>query len=92
MPRPGVRARELRETLRTGTGQRGSSAIDVLSAVSEAFEGRLAQEALRSADVVISPAVHHLTGMDYGQAALAIEAGEFATLAAAETIRRRARR
>lgn len=91
-PRPGLRARELRDTLKTGTGQRGNSAIDVLSAVSEAFEGRLAQQALRTADVVISPAVHHLTGMDYGQAELAIEAGEFATLAAAETIRRKARR
>lgn len=91
-PRPGVRARELRDTLKTGTGQRGNSAIDVLGAVSEAFEGRLAQQALASADVVVSPAVHHLTGMDYGQAALAIEAGEFATLAAAETIRRKARR
>lgn len=91
-PRPGARVKELRDTLKTGTAQRGSSPFDVLSAVSEALEGRLAQEALRTADVVISPAVHHLTGMDYGQAGLAIEAGEYATLAAIEEIRRKARR
>jgi NTE family protein len=92
LPKPGVRVRELRDTLRTGTAQRGSSAFDVLSAVSEAFEGRLAQEALKTADVVISPAVHHLTGMDYGQAAVAVEAGESAAFASIEEIRRKARR
>lgn len=90
--RPGLRARELRDTFRTGTRQRGNTAIDVLSAVSEAFEGRLAQQALASADVVISPAVHHLTGMDYGQAARAIEAGESAAFVSIEEIRRKARR
>jgi hypothetical protein len=36
--------------------------------------------------------VHHLTGMDFGQAAQAIEAGEYATLAAVDVIRRKARR
>lgn len=91
-PSPGVRVKELRETLRTGTAQRGTSAFDVLGAVSEAFEGRLAQQALRTADVVISPAVHHLTGMDYGQAAFAIEAGESAAFASVGAIRRKARR
>ncbi len=91
-PNPAVRVKELRETLRTGTAQRGTSAFDVLGAVSEAFEGRLAEQALRDADVVISPAIHHLTGMDYGLAALAIQEGESAGLAAAGAIRRKARR
>ena len=85
--------RELRDTVRTGARyQRGATGIDILGAVSEAFEGRLAEPALRAADVVISPAIHEMTGMDWGQAAAMIEAGEYAALAAAETIRRKARR
>lgn len=92
-PSAAVKLRELRDTVRNGAPfQRGSSGIDVLGAVSEAFEARLAAIALREADVVISPAVHHFTGMDFAQAADAIEAGEFATLVALETIRHKARR
>ncbi len=91
--RPGARFRELRETVRSGSPyQRGATGIDVLGAVSEAFEGRLAEPALRAADVVVSPEVHDMTGMDWAQAVAMIEAGEHATLAAVPMIRRKARR
>lgn len=88
-----TRMRELREMVRYGSPyQRGAAGIDILGAVSEAFEGRLAEPALRVADVVISPAVHEATGMEWGEAAALIEAGERAALASAGTIRRKARR
>ena len=88
-----LKLREIRDSMKNGSPfTRGASGIDVLSAVSEAFEGRLAAEAVRSADVVISPPVHHLSGMDFAQAGDAIEAGEFATLVELDTIRRKARR
>ncbi|MDO8848971.1 MAG: patatin-like phospholipase family protein [Coriobacteriia bacterium] len=92
-PSAAVRIWELRDTIRSGSAyRRGSGSLDVLGAVSEAFEGRLAAEALREADIVISPPVHHLTGMDFGQAAELIEAGEFATLVELDAIRRKSRR
>lgn len=90
---PALKLRELRSTVRSGAPiTRGVSGLDVLSAVSEAFEGRLVAQVLHEADVIISPAVHHLTGMDFGQAAEAIAAGEAATIAAIAQIRRKARR
>lgn len=92
-PNAALKLREIRDTMRTGAPfSRGASGLDVLGAVSEAFEGRLAAAAVRAADVVISPDVRTFTGMDFGQAAEMIEAGERATLAAVAAIRRKARR
>ncbi|MRS12829.1 MAG: hypothetical protein EG823_07130 [Actinobacteria bacterium] len=91
-PGPAERIKEIRENVKTGSLQRGSTSLDILSAVSEAFEARVAEQALREADVVISPAVHHMTGMDYAHIAEAIEAGENAALGMVEIIRRKARR
>ncbi len=87
-----IKLKDLAEGVRSGSIDRGTTGLDVLSAVSEAFEGRLARQALRFADLVVSPAVSELTGFDYGQAAHAIEAGEEAMLAALPRLRRKARR
>lgn len=87
-----IRLRDLREGVRKGSMERGTTGLDVLSAVSEAFEGRLAGYALRSADVVVSPDVAELTGFDYGQSAYAIAEGERAMTATAARLRRKARR
>ncbi|MBN1192189.1 MAG: patatin-like phospholipase family protein [Coriobacteriia bacterium] len=72
--------------------RRGSAGLDIMGAVSEALERRVAEPALRKADVVISPGIHYLDGLEYGQAAAAIEAGEEAALAAVGAVRRKARR
>lgn len=87
-----IKLRELRESVRSGSVERGTTGLDVMSAVSEAFEGRLAAQALRHADVTVSPDVHRLTGFDYGQTAFAIAQGERAMTAAIPRLRRRARR
>ncbi|MGB4593350.1 MAG: patatin-like phospholipase family protein [Coriobacteriia bacterium] len=85
--------RELRATIKNGLiYQRGVSSIDILGAVSEAFEARVAEPSLRRAQVVISPDVHHLTGFSFGEAAAAIRAGEKAARAAVDSIRKRSRR
>lgn len=85
--------RELRATVRHAADyERGSTGIDIVGAVSEALEGRVAAAALRDADVVISPNVHHLTGFSYSRGAEAIAAGEAAASAAVPVIRRKARR
>ena len=87
-----VKLKDIAAGVRTGNVQRGTSGMDVLSAVSEAFEGRLAKQELRHASVVVSPDVHDLTGFDYGQAAFAIAAGEEAMAAAVPGLRRKAHR
>ncbi|MHB1136003.1 MAG: patatin-like phospholipase family protein [Coriobacteriia bacterium] len=87
-----IRLKDLAEGVRTGSVERGTTGLDVLSAVSEAFEGRLAAQALRSAHVVISPEVHELTGFDWVQTGYAISEGERAMAAAVPRLRRRARR
>lgn len=84
--------RELRDGMRAGSVERGTTGLDVLSAVSEAFEGRLAQQALRFADVVVSPDVSELTGFDYAQTEYAIAEGERAMAASVARLRRKARR
>lgn len=84
--------RELRDGMRSGSLERGTTGLDVLSAVSEAFEGRLAQQALRLADVVVSPDVSNLTGFDYAQTEYAIAQGERAMAASVARLRRKARR
>lgn len=87
------RIRELRATIKNGlVYQRGGTGIDIVGAVSEAFEARIAEPALRSAHVVISPDVHHLSGFSFGEAAEAIRAGEEAAQAALESIHKRSRR
>ncbi|MHB1341468.1 MAG: patatin-like phospholipase family protein [Coriobacteriia bacterium] len=87
------RIRELRDTIRTGSFyQRGGSGLDIIGAVSEAFEARVAAPSLRAAHVVISPDVHHMSGFNFGVAAEAIRAGEVATSSAIDSIRRKARR
>ena len=88
----GIKLRELREGVRSGSMGRGATGLDVLGAVSEAFEGQLAAQALRSAHVVISPEVHGLTGLDWGHTGYAIAEGERAMAAAAPQLRRKARR
>jgi NTE family protein len=75
-----------------GTVERGTSGLDVLGAVSEAFEGRLAHYAVREADVAISPEVHDLAGIEYGRVAFAIEQGEIAMREAIPRLRRKSRR
>ncbi len=87
-----VKFKDIAEGVRTGNVERGTSGMDVMGAVSEALEGRLAAQALRFADVVVSPDVHALTGFDYGQTAFAIAAGEEAMAAAVPRLRRKARR
>jgi len=75
-----------------GSYQRGSTGLDITAAVSESFERRVAEPALRSASVVISPDVHHLSGFEFPLAAQAIAAGEEAAADAVERIRRVAHR
>lgn len=87
-----LKLKDLREGMRTGSVERGTRGLDILGAVSEAFEGRLAAHALRYADVAVSPDVRQLTGLDYGQAAYAIAEGERAMAAAVPRLRRKARR
>jgi len=88
-----VKLKDLRAVVTgNGTLARGASALDVVSAVSEALEGRLAAYAVREADVAISPGVHDLAGMEYDRVAFAIEQGEIAMRAALPRLRRKARR
>lgn len=87
-----MRLRDIAGGVRAGNVERGTTGMDVMGAVSEAFEGRLAEAALRFADVVVSPEVHALTGFDYGQTTFAIAAGEEAMSAALAKLRRKARR
>ena len=88
-----VKLKDLRAVVTgNGTLARGASALDVVSAVSEALEGRLAAYAVREADVAISPEVHDLAGMEYDRVAFAIEQGEIAMRAALPRLRRKARR
>lgn len=87
------RVREWRAAVRAGRPyERAATGPDIMAAVSEAFEQRIAAPALRAADVVISPAVHSFSGIEFGQAAALIAAGEDAALQAVDTVRRRARR
>ncbi|MBN2841279.1 MAG: patatin-like phospholipase family protein [Coriobacteriia bacterium] len=87
-----VKLKDIAEGVRIGSVERGTTGLDVLGAVSEAFEGRLAAQALRYADVVVAPEVHELTGFDYGQTGFAITEGERAMSAAVSRLRRKARR
>ncbi|MDY0341392.1 MAG: patatin-like phospholipase family protein [Coriobacteriia bacterium] len=87
-----LKLKDLRSGVRTGTTERGTTGLDVLGAISESFERRLVQQALRLADVVVSPDVSQLTGIDYGHAAFAISEGESAMGAAVQQLRRKARR
>jgi NTE family protein len=87
------RMMELRAAVRDGAPyERSTAGPDILGAVSEAFEKRVAEPALRTADVVVSPEVHDFGGFEFGRASLAIDAGEHAAHAAIERIRRKARR
>lgn len=85
--------REIFENMRNGTSRRrGTNVVDLVSATSEALEGRLASYQLRSAHIVVSPDVHDLGGFDYSQAAFAIAEGERAMAAEVDALRRKARR
>jgi NTE family protein len=87
------RVREWRAAVRAGRPyERAAAGPDIMAAVFEAFERRVAAPALRSADVVISPEVHHFGGIEFALAAELIAAGEEAALQAVDTVRRRARR
>ncbi len=72
--------------------RRGTSGLEVLSASVEIMERHVAQNALRSADVVLSPDVHGFPGYDFVSAADIIAAGERAGRAAVKAIARKARR
>lgn len=72
--------------------RRGTSGLEVLSASVEIMERHVAQNALRSADVVLSPDVHGFPGYDFVSAADIIAAGERAGRAAAKAIARKAKR
>lgn len=72
--------------------RRGTSGLEVLSASVEIMERHVAQNALRSADVVLSPDVHGYPGYDFVSAADIIAAGERAGRAAVKAIARKARR
>lgn len=72
--------------------RRGTSGLEVLSASVEIMERHVAQNALRSADVVLSPDVHGYPGYDFVSAPDIIAAGERAGRAAAKAIARKARR
>ncbi|MDP2300065.1 MAG: patatin-like phospholipase family protein [Actinomycetota bacterium] len=91
---PGAfKLKELHAVMVDGAARdRGDSGIDILGAVSEAFEARVAEPALREADVLISPEVHYFSALSYGRAADAIAAGEAAAVSAVARIRRKARR
>jgi predicted acylesterase/phospholipase RssA len=87
-----VSLRELREGVRSGSMERGTTGLDVLGAVSEAFEGRLAEPAVRTASVVIAPDVARFGAFEFGQAARLIAEGEVAARAVVPALRRKARR
>lgn len=72
--------------------RRGTSGLEVLSASVEIMERHVAQNALRSAEVVLSPDVHGYPGYDFVSAADIIAAGERAGRAAVKAIARKARR
>lgn len=82
---------ELRAAIRGEALTRGTSSVDIVSAVSEAFEKRLARAALTSAQVVISPEVHEFTAFEYARAGHLMERGEEAGRGAVGAIRRTAR-
>lgn len=72
--------------------ERGSSALEIVGAVSEAFERRLAEAAVRTADVVITPDVAHFGGFEFQQIDQLIAEGEAAARAVVPALRRKARR
>ena len=85
--------RELTGALREGQQrERGSSAVDIVGAVSEAFEARVAQQELRLADVRIAPDIRDVGGFEFAVTKRLIAAGEAAALEALEAVRRTARR
>jgi len=87
------RMREVRAAIRSGEPyERGSGALEILGAVSEAFEGRLAEPAVRTASVVIAPDVARFGAFEFGQAARLIAEGEVAARAVVPALRRKARR
>ncbi|MCE5202746.1 MAG: patatin-like phospholipase family protein [Coriobacteriales bacterium] len=90
--RPASVLRDLQSTVARRDRERGDSSMDIVLAISEAFEARASELALRRASVVLSPEVHHLTGSNFAAAAEAIAAGEAAARTAVERIRRKARR
>lgn len=88
-----ARVLQLAATVRSGAPyRRTASGLDVVGAVSETFERQLAEQSAKRADVVISPAVHGYSGMEFGQVAALIGAGEDAARRAVPSIRTRARR
>lgn len=87
------RIREMHAAVRSGAPyHRTIAGPDIMGAVSEAFEKRVAAPALKTADIVLSPEVHEYGGFEFGQAPVLIEAGEQAAREAVEKIRRKARR
>jgi NTE family protein len=89
----GLRIRDVRAVLKgEAPYRRGTSGLEVVGAVSEAFERRVGEQALKAADVVISPDVSAFGGFEFAQAPRLIAAGEVAARAAVRAIRRAARR
>lgn len=87
------RMREMRAAIKSGEPyERGTSALEILGAVSEAFEGRVAEAALRDANVVIAPEVSGYGGFEFAHAVQLIADGEAATRAALPAVRRVTRR
>jgi NTE family protein len=87
------RLRELRAAVKSGEPfERGTSAVEILGAVSEAFECRLTEPALKRADVVIAPDVSAYGGFEFAQAEQLIAEGERAAREAVTALRRAARR
>lgn len=86
-------ARDLRQAMRgERTRPRGSTGLDVIIATYEVFEKAAAELSIKSADVVLSPDVHHCAGFEYNKMSEMIVAGEAAAHGAASEVRRRARR
>lgn len=87
------RMREVRAAIRSGEPyERGTGALEILGAVSEAFEGRLTEQALAGADLVIAPDVARFGAFEFGQAERLIAEGEAAARAVAPALRAKARR
>lgn len=72
--------------------ERGTDGADIIGAVSEGLERRLAEVSVRGADHVLRPEVSAISGFEFHRAPEAIEAGERAALAGLGRIRRLARR
>ncbi len=89
----GPSLRQLHAVLKNGQPYvRGTSGFEIVGAVSEAFERRLAESALREAEVVIAPDVARYGGFEFGRATALIAAGEVAARAAIRSVRRAAHR